>query len=134
MEVILGERAVTETMLKGSGFVPPTALEVMAPNPDTHLFWLVFDRGIWTVYGSFYGGKICTVVKFPGVSKEEWCFRSVEVPLIGKKNDWKGVSWRIMPSVNTPVEWSDLSIIAPSLPVTDGEQFELLVKKRRRSG
>lgn len=131
ISVIKGEKPITGNMFLSNGFTPPAELSALEHKSDTHCFWLTFDGTTWSVYSSFFGGKMKAVVRFKGASNEPWSFRKIEVPLVGnKKHTWVRSDEAIIPGLQPQVEWRDLSILAPSLKLKNGKAFEFRVNKR----
>jgi hypothetical protein len=121
--LIKGDDENEHQLLEQSGFVKAEAIQSIAVS-GAHTFRLIYknpqtigEPGTWTVYQSYFGGRIGAIVNFPGPNKEEWNTLDIVAP-IGSR-DWQTQehslilplvcatevdSAKIMPSLN----WSNI--------------------------
>jgi hypothetical protein len=70
------------------------------------------EPGRWTVYQSYFGGRIAAVVNFPGPNKEEWNTLDIVAP-IGSR-DWRTIEYSLFLPLDVTID-VDSTKIMPSL-------------------
>jgi HNH endonuclease len=118
IRVIKGDDENAHQLLDESGFVKAQDIRSIAV-PDAHSFRLVYKnpqaigaQGKWTVYQSYFGGRIGAVVNFPGPYNEEWETLDIVAP-VGSR-DWCAKEWQIYAPLDVTTE-VDSAKIMPSL-------------------
>jgi hypothetical protein len=108
--LIRGPMSPSPQLLASNGFVPPENLAVI--KADGHSFRLTHFDNLWHVYFSFFSGRICAYVWFPGTNYEKWKTADIIAPL--KSKDWTLTPRGIITVPRIEVEWKDASKIHPS--------------------
>lgn len=134
IKFIRGETMAPRGLPDNNGFVIPSCLDAMGSREDCHLFWLIHDesRRIWSVFASYFGGKVHSLVSFPGPNSESWNFMEVRVPLKEPKDKWLYDERAVLPSLQPRIEWQDCAAIIPSIPLKNF-RTKVITERRRRS-
>jgi hypothetical protein len=110
--LILGKAHPNEHLIAGNGFVHAEDLEELA-RPGCHCFRITSLENEWVVYMSFFGGRIGSVVSFPGPNREEWNTLGIVAPIRAK--NWTETKSRLYQPLRVRVDWSNHEAITPSL-------------------
>ncbi len=98
--------------VQNHGFVNSDGLAEIAAPLSGHGFRLLHDRGDWTVFLSFFGGKICGRVSFTGPNRESWCCADVVAPL--NSPDWEFKPSLLLLPIWSRVSWTPATV-SPSI-------------------
>lgn len=129
-ELVIGPRTDENFLTTRCGFLPPETLSFLAAQDGEHRFLIIHDGQLWTVYSSFFGGRVATQAQFPGPSNEKWKIVEVTVPLFSK--NWRFETRTIYPAFEAEIEWQDVPKIIPSVPLSNGRVEEIRVPKKKR--
>lgn len=77
----------TRRHLSTIGYVHPESLMSLHRDDPSHVFQVVHHQMAWHVYSSFFGGRVCSYVNFPGPSNEDWTTATVVAAL--DSDEWK---------------------------------------------
>lgn len=110
--LIRGEQHLKPIDIAGSGFVHAEDVEDLA-RPGCHCFRITSLEKKWVVYMSFFGGRVGSVVSFPGPNQEDWNSMEIVAPLHNK--EWTATPSRLFLPLKVRVEWSKHEAITPSL-------------------
>lgn len=114
VRAIRGEVELNPTLFRSNGFVWPSDLDAIR-FVDGHSFRLLYDRGRWRVFSSFFGGRICSVTMFSGPNQEGWNCLDVCAPL--RSRSWTTEVHNVLLPLRTHVEWEDFARIIPSAEI-----------------
>jgi hypothetical protein len=103
---------VTPKLLRRNGFVHAADIEPIKAEGSAHSFRLMHVNGQWSVWMSFFGGRIGAFVRFPGPNGERWRRADIVAPLHSK--DWEVETGSVVVPLCHHVEWEDLAAIMPS--------------------
>lgn len=126
--LVRGEIPVAPEDLKLHGFVNINGVKSIA-SEGAHCFRLFHSSRGWMVIGAFFGGKIGTVVRFPGPNFERWSVLDVTAPINSK-------TWTLSPSnLSIPghlkVCWTSADEIMPSAGIIQGGEVQQFAVRSR---
>jgi hypothetical protein len=124
------------SMFRDIGFVCPNEVAELHRNDAGHAFRIHFDRRTWTVYSSFFGGRVCSVVRMPGVSSEDWtsCDISTSIPVASAPaatTKWEILKSSLLRPISVKAILSQPDKITPYLKLINSHTF-LDVRERPR--
>ncbi|MBN1908234.1 MAG: hypothetical protein JW818_00715 [Pirellulales bacterium] len=122
--LIRGEEHLKPIDIAGSGFVYAEDVEDLA-RPRCHCFRITSLEKEWVIYMSFFGGRVGSVVSFPGPNREDWNTMDIIAPLHSK--EWTATPSQLFLPLKVRVEWSKHEAITPSLKLQYA-QTRMLVK------
>lgn len=112
---VLGHSSPRPEYSHQNGFVIAEDAASIASNKMSHCFRLTHDVGLWTLYCSFFGGRVGAIVRFPGPNSESWRGLHVEFPL--DANEPNIHRSPIISNLHWRVEWNDQRKIIPDLRI-----------------
>lgn len=107
-----------------AGFVRNEDIQTLRCPPNSHRFWLSYDRK-WNLDCSFFGGAVGATANFLGPPRIGWSRAEITVPL--KSNKWKVKTFQLLVVRNMRVEWDRPELILPSYPISSSGT---ILKKR----
>lgn len=120
---VLGSKRPGKSLIDTSGFVSPKDLSDLHRQDGGHAAKLYYQTGIWTIEISFFGGRICAVVRIPGPSREEWQWCKVGTPLKSKERDvsseWLVTTGKLFVPRRYHINWNDPDVIIPGLELVN---------------
>jgi hypothetical protein len=115
IRLIKGDLPIRRNHLAINGFIHARDAIPVACPAGHHAFRIAYSRGLWSICGSYFGGRIATLVSFPGPNQEDWEVADIIAP-IGKRD------WTFLPRcgilsipLNCRIEWLDPNIIMPTV-------------------
>jgi hypothetical protein len=131
VRLIMGDSQISAYDVAGNGFVHAADVTPIATADKSHSFRLLHDDGIWYVYSSYFGGRIGSVVRFPGPNRENWRCADLIAPLNSR-------AWEIRPSeilqpIVAHVDWQDARKIIPSIKLLHTESKMFVVPAGSRT-
>ncbi len=115
VSLITGRTQLTVEHLSKNGFVWAADLANLA-EPNSHCFRLIHDRDRWTVFSSFFGGEVGTVVQFIGPNRERWSHAHVVAPIRSDKWSVNTGNIALPPSV-VHFDWHNPSLVIPAAKI-----------------
>jgi hypothetical protein len=110
--LILGRDHPQPMLFASNGFVGAGGIQDIAQT-GCHTFRLTYLNGEWRVYSSFFGGRIGSVVSFPGPNREEWNTLGIVAPI--RSRNWTAKPSQLYQPLGVRVQWSDNSDLTPTL-------------------
>lgn len=124
IRVVRGETPVQPRFFQANGFVYALDISPISNTDSGHSFRLLHMDGQWRIYSSFFGGRIGSIIQFPGPNKEEWFQADIYAPLRSK--DWTKTTGRIIQPLTVRVEWKDMAKIFPTFEMLNvGSEIHL---------
>jgi hypothetical protein len=125
IRLVMGAIGLNKRHFQVSGFVWPSDLRTLHRSDSGHSFRLIHDANTWHVFSSFFGGRVCTAIQFPGPSRESWTTADISTPLASDERDvsedWEiQRHWFLIPT-RYHVEWADPSRIIPSVQLANAK-------------
>lgn len=115
VKVVKGEAPVTEVLLLANGFAWACDIQPIKADDRGHSFRLLHTDGQWSVYASFFGGRVGSFVRFAGPNHEPWRCASIVAPL--HSQDWVAVTSALVQPLTARIEWQDPAKIMPSVEI-----------------
>lgn len=116
IQVIVGELDVASQLLRANGFVVADDVQAIKAA-SAHSFRLLYMDNHWHVYASFFGGRIGSVVRIPGPSRENWICADIVMPI--RSRDVRFSTGGLLQPLTVRVEWKDVRLIIPSINVVN---------------
>ena len=121
---------LTHAIFEHNGFVYANDLEELKLQDNAHAFRLVWDKGNWTIYFSFFSGQLCARVSFPGPNQAPWNSAFIEVPI--KNPRWNVTTTKLILPISGRINWHQSEVIAPTCKIKES-QSHMIVEPRLRS-
>jgi hypothetical protein len=121
VRVILGYvNPLPLNIYRRNGFLIADDVKSIAAEGNCHSFRLIFAERTWHIFASYFGGKIGSFVRFPGVNHEDWVCMDVISPIDSK--DWIKTPGYILPVMNGfTVRWAGGGLVSPTIQLLDSK-------------
>lgn len=130
INVIRGKDHVNPALFTRNGFVQPDLLGQIKVQNNAHSFRLVHLDGNWIVYSAYFGGRVGTIVVFPGPNFEEWITADLTVPLNSRQ--WTLRTSPLLQPLKVKPLWKGLDQIIPSAEILNVESVVRVSEVPRR--
>ncbi len=129
MSRITGATTLSVCELDNNGFIEQQNLLGADPAERSHRFLLQHINGFWNVHSSFFGGRVESVIKFPGSNNESW--RSCEIIAPFATKDWIYHKSKVLKSFSWRFQWTDMTKIIPCFK-TRYSGFGMSITRQRK--
>lgn len=116
---VMGRSEPSINLFHQCGFIWPSDVAELHRDDGGHSFRLLHDSQRWRLYCSFFGGRVCATVRFPGPCNENWSTADISTPLASHERDvspeWQVSRHRMLLPYPCHIEWTAPERVIPSV-------------------